>query len=293
MRFFHRGSIDTIFESVRGERGASYVGRPRFDTATEDVGDEGVEVGVVDEEMAEDELDEFEDAHHDDMSFKSAYDGGLDYDLDSPLASEDDYSHSGAEGPLSTFDPSLIGRISVQIKALRILSGLGDHFEGNETTQHDDQEYNDDHGDHGGTKLPYQELVSILSTSHMNPIEDRGPVYSHASTGINKSQFASFTWSELTKKGPVELEVVIDYDPHKRIMLSDFVESNCDSPPLELQVAQSQFYLLLSLWYDNMQELPIMFPLTEDEMREYTAQVDAPDDWPEYGTKAWVKRVTR
>eukprot|EP00957_Ditylum_brightwellii_P096412 7342094-Ditylum_brightwellii.AAC.1 len=42
-----------------------------------------------------------------------------------------------------------------------------------------------------------------------------------------------------------------------------------------------------------MQELPLMFPFTDEEIKENATNPDKPSDWPEYGTEAFVDRLKK
>ncbi|GMH93121.1 hypothetical protein TL16_g12541 [Triparma laevis f. inornata] len=242
-----------------------------------------------DDSDSTDSSDEFADAKaNDDLSFKSAFDRDSSFDSDTSTSTNLDIDSSI---PLSAYHTELIDRITVQCKSLRLLAGLGDKLE------------DDD--------IPFQDLVTLIGTASMNPIKDGNEVYigqdnseidtkdapaSPHHPAHHDNALSTTKWTELTNKDGegVELEIVIDWHPHKRIQLSDFVPSKRETPPpFKLSVTQAQFYLLLSLWYSNMQELPVMFPFSESEMEEYSVQPDPPVDWPEYGTKQWLKRVTR
>lgn len=242
-----------------------------------------------DDSDSTDSSEEFADAKaNDDLSFKSAFDRDSSFDSDTSTSTNLDIDSST---PLSAYHTELIDRITVQCKSLRLLAGLGDKLE------------DDD--------IPFQDLVTLIGTASMNPIKDGNEVYIDQDNSEIDTKDAPATphhpahhdnalsttkWTELTNKDGegVELEIVIDWHPHKRIQLSDFVPSKRENPPpFKLSVTQAQFYLLLSLWYSNMQELPVMFPFSESEMEEYSVQPDPPVDWPEYGTKQWLKRVTR
>lgn len=101
------------------------------------------------------------------------------------------------------------------------------------------------------------------------------------------------TWERITVE-PIDLEVVADYAPHLRLLFSDYNRNKNNQSTtcgLCFDMRMSQYYLLLSVWYANMQELPIMFPYTEEEILNVATFPDVPHDWPEYGTDSWVKRV--
>ena len=67
-------------------------------------------------------------------------------------------------------------------------------------------------------------------------------------------------------------------------------ESN-EHTPLSLKLKMSQFYLFLSFWYGNMQELPVMFPHPED----YIAKESTIPSYniPKYGSSEWMDYIMR
>jgi hypothetical protein len=86
------------------------------------------------------------------------------------------------------------------------------------------------------------------------------------------SRRAAVRWCELSADGPVDLEVLVDYAPHLRILFCDPV----DRPPtgLSLRLDERQYALVLSVWYCNMQELPMMFPFSAHQLYEGSGQTN-------------------
>jgi hypothetical protein len=99
-------------------------------------------------------------------------------------------------------------------------------------------------------------------------------------------------WKEVTTK-PARLYIVADYAPHLRILVRDTLCNKFDKVPLlgplTVSLGISQFYLLLSVWYDNMQELPTFFPLAAETILEAVQVKECPDLYPqEFGSKTWT-----
>ncbi|CAB9515429.1 Putative vacuolar protein sorting-associated protein [Seminavis robusta] len=66
-------------------------------------------------------------------------------------------------------------------------------------------------------------------------------------------------WREITT-GFLSLDVLCDYTPHLRLLICEPLEPEHFVAAPRLDVRLSQFCMLLSVWYDNMQEVPLMFP---------------------------------
>ena len=240
-----------------------------------------------DEESAstDSSMDQFMDAKAEDASFVSAV-SAFAHDADSSIESGTADSGSRSTEPISSYnEKDLVPRITVQAKDLRVLTSLGLTL------------------DDGAASLG--SLAFLLSSAKMNPIKSGEKTYSNSCEDDDLAEGASvkdYAWQEVTCN-PVELEVVVDYDPHMRLMVSDFITSQSivdhvhakeKSPrSFSVSLSQSQFYLLLSIWYCNMQELPVMFPYTPEELLLCSVYPKAPQSWPEYGTDDWVHHMMR
>jgi len=121
--------------------------------------------------------------------------------------------------------------------------------------------------------------------------EPHKPVYGHrlaTSTLIGREDVGADlknerVWQEVTLK-PVSMGVLIDKAPHLRLLITDRLGTIPGH--LDLDIKLSQFCLLLSLWYCNMQELPQSFPYHVDTIQK-TARGAAANFTglsPEHGT---------
>ena len=66
-------------------------------------------------------------------------------------------------------------------------------------------------------------------------------------------------WKEITT-GLFSLDIFVDYAPNLRVLISEPIDPENFIIAPRLDVRLSQFCLLVSIWYANMQELPVMFP---------------------------------
>ncbi|KAL7555284.1 hypothetical protein ACHAWF_018921 [Thalassiosira exigua] len=95
-------------------------------------------------------------------------------------------------------------------------------------------------------------------------------------------------WEQVTVD-PLNLSIVVDYAPMLRLLIEDV--SKGESRGVSFDMRMSQFYLLMSIWYENMQELPVLFPYEQSYVEEHSANPDPPPDWPEYGSQEFVERL--
>ena len=71
-------------------------------------------------------------------------------------------------------------------------------------------------------------------------------------------------WEKVTLK-PIFLQLFADFLPSRlRILIQDIDPNVQEVIPFSLDLRISQFYAILSTWYDNMQELPVLFPYSEE-----------------------------
>jgi len=188
--------------------------------------------------------------------------------------------------PVSCFDRHSIRRINIQAEGIRILSSMTENtFRPNAREASNMQRS----GISFNGRAENQKNVYCVDDKDS---ETTGSTDSEELIWIRELQ--SRQWKSITKEG-IELEVLVDYSPHLRILLRDEVitqhASDYIPPPWDLNVSLSQYCLLLSLWYENMQELPLMFPLSQDQIKAAATLPMVPSDWPEYGTEEFVDRL--
>jgi hypothetical protein len=170
--------------------------------------------------------------------------------------------------PTSIFHRNLIRRINVKIEGANIFTSLP-AFKAKRT--------------------PEPEL-KFLRQHGLNGRAQPGKfVFQHLPTGfgmLGTHDLLSRSWECITKAS-TSLEVLVDYAPHMRVLITDDLDYETISS-LVLGAKMSQLYLVLSVWYVNMQEMPEMFPVSgavnkteTGTTREFTV--------PEYGTEAFVE----
>ena len=111
-----------------------------------------------------------------------------------------------------------------------------------------------------------------------------GKVDKHMSKDIKSRVWERVTTSQLN------LGIKVDYAPTLRLFIEDTANDG-NSRGISLDMRMSQFYLIMSIWFANMKELPIVFPYGVDLIKEASTDPDPPDDWPEYGSSEFVKRL--
>jgi len=96
-------------------------------------------------------------------------------------------------------------------------------------------------------------------------------------------------WEEITQYS-VSLDILVDKAPHLRLLISDELIST--PTHFALDVRLSQFALLLSLWYCNMQELPQLFPYPASQVEKIARGPSAnAAKYPEHGTSDFVSML--
>ena len=89
-------------------------------------------------------------------------------------------------------------------------------------------------------------------------------------------------WKEITRE-PVNLDIIFDRAPNRRILISDPFDSTPNHFDFDMDL--SQFCLLLSVWYANMQELPMNYPYTAQQIKDIARGPNPEGVFPEYGTE--------
>eukprot|EP00804_Cyclotella_cryptica_P020229 CCRYP_010930-RC/>CCRYP_010930-RC protein AED:0.04 eAED:0.04 QI:95/1/1/1/0.91/0.91/24/65/5640 len=97
-------------------------------------------------------------------------------------------------------------------------------------------------------------------------------------------EIQSRVWEEITLE-PLSLDIKADFAPTLRLMIED----NCFPGRLSLDMRMSQLYLIMSIWFCNMQELPLLFPYDSDYVEKFSTPPSPPVNWPEYGSDEFVK----
>ncbi len=180
------------------------------------------------------------------------------------------------------FDPNSIFRIIVSAENVRIFTGISqDRFE---QGLHEDLFYVAQHLEIQRAR-PGDEVFRNVGSLPEGLFSKKKRV----------SELCKRIWEEITLD-PVQLEVIADYTSSGlRIFMKDQItfdnEDHGEPTPFNIQLRMSQFYSLLSLWYDNMQELPVLFPYSIQSIFEAVEEPECPKNWPEYGSESYVDKV--
>ena len=104
----------------------------------------------------------------------------------------------------------------------------------------------------------------------------------------SEADSSDMLWEEVTQL-PLELSILADFAPTLRLFIGD--TPNASARGVHLDMRMSQLYLLISLWYCNMQELPVLLPFDYDFIVKHSCEPEPPRGWPEYGSPEFISRV--
>lgn len=103
-----------------------------------------------------------------------------------------------------------------------------------------------------------------------------------------REDLISRVWEKVNER-PVNLRITVDHAPNLRLLVEDIDDGNSQGACFAMRM--SQFYLVMSIWFSNMKELPILFPYDGDFVEKASIVPDTPTVWPEYGTIEFVNRL--
>lgn len=175
--------------------------------------------------------------------------------------------------PISSHSQSLRKRIGIDLKEVRVYtttaanSGIRDLVE---SPLFRFLYFVD--GRAGPGKRIYTRKADIELPSHVNH------------QGLEALESIDQCWEEISTQS-LDVEVFVDYAPHMRL----FVGSR--NNPFTLEAKMSQLCLLLSVWDNNMQEQPTIFPFPNTQVSESASPPEIPKDFLEYGTEAFVAHL--
>jgi hypothetical protein len=95
-------------------------------------------------------------------------------------------------------------------------------------------------------------------------------------------------WEEITTK-PLSLCLTMDWAPKLRSLIETTDDDAFSGAAFDMRM--SQFYLLMAIYYNNMNELPLMFPYDAEQIQALSIDPPPPLDWPEYGTNEFIERI--
>jgi hypothetical protein len=202
--------------------------------------------------------------------------GSVDSDFFDCLDAQDEIQRE--DNAQSTFDPASFRRIVFKIEQARLFTSLSKtKFE--KTTSN-------------GTLLRHFYRVNGRASNHKR-------IYCRRSFATNShfsllDDIVNRCWEEISV-APLDLEILVDCAPHLRVLISDRLDDSFMGSSINLDIRMSQLYLLLSIWYANMQELPVMFPFSTSEINTSAKVATPPASFPEYGSVDfvdWLKDLT-
>lgn len=189
------------------------------------------------------------------------------------LDESDRESRENVTEPVSAFRQDLKKRISIDLKDVRVFAVVAP-----DSTTRDAVENPlfrsffaiDGRAAHG--KLVYHQVKDTEQHPHVRP------------EALNALSRIEQRWEEVST-ALLDVEVLADYAPHMRL----FIGSR--NKPFSLDARMSQLCLLLSVWDNNMQEQPAMFPFPLQQVWESAMPPNIPDDFPGYGTAEYVAHL--
>jgi hypothetical protein len=182
---------------------------------------------------------------------------------------ESDISETGSDGPISSHSSNLKRRLKINLDSFRVFTALSKDK---------------------GTKDIIESSLFRYFNEVIGRAEDGKPVYHQLEKangyfgGKETHDFDSVvqSWEEITTK-TLNLEVLADWAPHMRLLIADH-----NGPDFMLDARLSQLCLLLSVWDNNMQEMPVMFPFQKEQVVESASPPAIPENFPGYGSEEFV-----
>ena len=170
----------------------------------------------------------------------------------------------------------LISRMNFHLHEMRLFTSLGE-----ERTTHDRED-----------SPIFQYFYDINGRA-----QDGARVYrrhSGVSEGLPQEHEQSFNalgnrrWREITTD-LFSLDVLVDYAPNLRVLITEPLDPGDFLIAPRLDMRLSQFCLILSIWYSNMQELPVMFPYNASNVIPNGRNLLWHTVPAEYGTEDYLK----
>ena len=179
-----------------------------------------------------------------------------------------------------SFDKSLIPRIKVRITNADVFTGIC-------------KEHNVDLLHCVDSFLPFKHALrfgEINDGDHVFVVSNIAIDNMTEDDRIMLNNLTTRQWEKVTTHHALSIEVTTDFVPDLlRVLIKD-AKSKYDFP-CALNLRMSQFYTLLSIWYENMQELPLLFPYSPKFIHKNVNIPACPADWPDYGSAEFVQRL--
>jgi hypothetical protein len=191
------------------------------------------------------------------------------------VLSADGASDIEKDGPVSSFTRNLKRRLTIKLEKMRVFTAMAPNAQSRTAVESPlFRFFHELDGRAEAGKLVYRKTKSSVrqpSTDSEWNVDD---------------VLLEQVWQEMSTN-LLNLEVLADWAPHMRLLIGDW-----EGPlPFSLNARLSQFCLLLSVWYDNMQEFPAMFPNARTQVKENSTPPKIPTDFPKYATEEFVSML--
>ena len=195
-----------------------------------------------------------------------------DYDFENDMDMSQQGSEPGEMGPISSHTSNLKKRLTIKLGNMRVFTSMAPNQQSKSAVESPlFRFFHELDGRAEAGKLVYRRRKSSVRQS---------------SADLNsnvKDALLEQVWEEMSTN-TLNLQVLADWAPHMRLLIGDW-----ESPlPFSLNARLSQFCLLLSVWYTNMQEFPAMFPNSREQVKENSTPPELPKNFPNYATEEFV-----
>ena len=99
---------------------------------------------------------------------------------------------------------------------------------------------------------------------------------------------ANRRWKEITTS-IASIAVIVDNGPHLRVLITDC--NSVSATGLHLKVMLSQFCLIQSIWFSNMQELPQLFPYSSTILQQGSGPLEKLNEIPDHGSEEFLSLI--
>jgi hypothetical protein len=182
---------------------------------------------------------------------------------------EDAESDFSEDGPISSHSSDLKRRLKINLDQVRIFTALSEGRKTRDTIESSLFRYfHTINGKAENGKLVYKKLSKADNAFDGDAVLDFGHIEQ--------------SWEEIASDS-LSVEVLADWAPHMRLLIADH-----NGPNFSLDARLSQLCLLLSVWDDNMQEMPSMFPFSKEQVSQSAKPPTIPTDFPDYGSEQFV-----
>jgi hypothetical protein len=137
--------------------------------------------------------------------------------------------------------------------------------------------------------------IDTIQTEYRKFVEVKHdtPVYAINNASLSNSYWSQQKWVSLMHN-PTNMLVVVDYIQELMRMLFSETENKSS---FEVQASMAELYVLLSVYYDNLNETAMYFDSVNDSKNSFNSAENVPPKsygfYPEYGTKEYIEYIKR